>query len=938
MGEPTGPDSTWRDADGRPGLVAYLVALTAVVVSTVAWYFLEPQLGDTLIFSIYFAAIVVASWYGGLWPGVLAIVLSCISAKWFFISPIHSLHLSLEDTGAWIGILTFAVIGLILAGFSEALHRSRSRAQVLAEQRASAFQAAAEQRELLSVTLASIGDAVIATDDQGRISFLNSVAESLIGTTAQDATGRALRDVFHIINERTRAPVDDPCARVLQTGRVVGLANHTVLISKDGRERPIDDSAAPIKDKDGKVLGVVLIFRDATEHRGAQEANERLAAIVEHSGDAIIGKRLDGTITSWNAGAQRLYGFEPSEAIGQPIAMIVPPDRRNEQEEILARLRRGEHIERLETVRQRKDGTRIDVSITVSPIKNSYGEVIGASKIARDISAQKRAREILQRSEEMARFLGDASTSVAALVDVESSMQRLVRLCADWFADWCVFYLVDEQRRIQPIARAHCDPQKDSLLSELTTRYPHDWRDSSILARVLSDGAPECLPDIPPSLYDSAKDARHGQLIDELAPKSMIVVPLESRGRPIGVLELARSGQRPRFTSADFEIAQELARRAATALDNYHLYEELRRADRQKDDFLAMLAHELRNPLAAIDYATRLASISPDQAANASEIIHRQVRQLVRLIEDLLDVSRITRDKIELKREPIDAATLLNRAAGTARPTIDEHKHQLVIEAAPEEMPLFADPTRAEQIVVNLLTNAAKYTPEGGHITLQAFPDGDHIVIRVKDTGIGIPVEMLPRVFELFTQVNPQIDRSKGGLGIGLTVVRKLTEMHGGSISATSEGLGRGSEFTVRLPRDKDRVGKDVCPAPVEAGLRHGLRVLVVEDNVDTARSMSLLLDKAGCATKIAHDGVAALEAADSFQPEVVLLDIGLPGLDGYQVASRLRANAKHSGVQLIAVSGYGKEQDQQRSKVAGFDQHLVKPVDFNALLAMLAK
>jgi two-component system CheB/CheR fusion protein len=402
-------------------------------------------------------------------------------------------------------------------------------------------------------------------------------------------------------------------------------------------------------------------------------------------------------------------------------------------------------------------------------------------------------------------------------------------------------------------------------------------------------------------------------------------------------MELARSDAAAGFTADDFAIAQELARRAATAIDNSRLYEELRNADRQKDDFLAMLAHELRNPLAAIDYATRLSSISPEQATIAGDIIHRQVRQLVRLIEDLLDVSRITRDKIELKREPTDASTLVNRAAGTARPSIDEHKHRLTIEVAPEEMPVSVDPTRIEQVIVNLLTNAAKYTPPGGQITLQACPDDDHVVIKVKDTGIGIPTEMLPRVFELFTQVNPQIDRSKGGLGIGLTVVRKLTEMHGGSVSATSEGLGQGSEFTVRLPRSQGSPETDVCAIPV-AGPRQGLRVMVVEDNVDTARSMSQLLNKAGCSTKVVHDGVAALDSADEFQPEVVLLDIGLPGLDGYQVAQRLRADPRHRRVRIIAVSGYGKEQDQQRSKEAGCDDHLVKPVDFDSLLALLGE
>jgi CheY-like chemotaxis protein/two-component sensor histidine kinase len=300
-------------------------------------------------------------------------------------------------------------------------------------------------------------------------------------------------------------------------------------------------------------------------------------------------------------------------------------------------------------------------------------------------------------------------------------------------------------------------------------------------------------------------------------------------------------------------------------------------------------------------------------------------------------VSRITRDKIELQREPIDAATIVNRAAGTARPIIEKYRHQFKVEVAPKEMPLLADPTRAEQIVVNLLTNAAKYTPEGGEISLSAYPDNGDVVIKVRDSGIGIPKEMLPRVFELFTQVNPQIDRTKGGLGIGLTVVRRLTEKHGGTVSATSDGLGKGTEFTVRLPRNTDPAGRDLSAAQA-AGPPPGLRVLVVEDNVDTAAAMSQLLTQAGCDAKVVHDGPAALEAADAFRPQVVLLDIGLPGLDGYEVARRLRADSRNDGLLLVAISGYGQAKDQQRSKEAGFDRHVVKPVDFQSLLALLAE
>lgn len=347
-----------------------------------------------------------------------------------------------------------------------------------------------------------------------------------------------------------------------------------------------------------------------------------------------------------------------------------------------------------------------------------------------------------------------------------------------------------------------------------------------------------------------------------------------------------------------------------------------------------MLAHELRNPLAAIGYAMQLLSTSPDQISVATEITQRQVGQLAHLIDDLLDVSRITTNRIQLRKEPVDAGILVSRAVGTARPIIEQRHHRLVVDVASNEMPLFADPTRIEQVLVNLLANAGKYTPEGGEISVRAYPQDEHVLIKIKDSGVGIPQEMLTRVFELFTQVEPTLDRSQGGLGIGLTIVRHLTEMHGGTVSATSEGLGKGSEFSVRLPLTQLRAAES-APAATPA-VRPGLRVLVVEDNVDTARTMSLLLQQLGCATEEVHEGTAVLDAAKSFRPDAILLDIGLPGMDGYQIARLIRETPEIAHIRIIAVTGYGQQQDRERSLNAGFDHHLVKPVQFDALIAIL--
>jgi signal transduction histidine kinase len=366
----------------------------------------------------------------------------------------------------------------------------------------------------------------------------------------------------------------------------------------------------------------------------------------------------------------------------------------------------------------------------------------------------------------------------------------------------------------------------------------------------------------------------------------------------------------------------------------------LREADRQKDEFLAMLAHELRNPLAAVNNAVTVLKLSSDEESRnwASDVVERQVRQLVRLIDDLLDVSRITSGKIRLRKDYVDAGSILDQAVESARPLIDERRHTLAISIERGQLPLHVDVTRVEQIVLNLLTNAAKYTESGGHIWLTAKPEGDQVVIRIRDDGIGIPPEKLPDMFRLFSQGDRSLARSEGGLGIGLTIVQKLSEMHGGSVDARSEGPGKGSEFIVRLPLAR---APRESRSKVQSGLHpsaKGYRILVVDDNVDTARGMMRLLKLLGNDAIAVHDGRAALEAARTFRPDFVLLDIGLPDMDGYQVAATLREDDIFKDSVIIAISGYGQDEDRRRSLAGGFNHHLVKPVDFDALISLLGR
>jgi PAS domain S-box-containing protein len=377
----------------------------------------------------------------------------------------------------------------------------------------------------------------------------------------------------------------------------------------------------------------------------------------------------------------------------------------------------------------------------------------------------------------------------------------------------------------------------------------------------------------------------------------------------------------------------------ATDLTEQKEHLDLQEASRRKDEFLAMLAHELRNPLAPIRnglQVMRMAGTDGALVERMRDMMDRQLTQLVRLVDDLLDVSRITRGKIELRKERVCLAAVIESALETSHPLVEAAKHRLSVDLPPDPLAVTGDFTRLAQVVSNLLNNSAKYTPEGGRVWVSAAREGDRAAIRVRDDGTGISADMLPTVFDLFTQVDRTIDRAQGGLGIGLTLVRRLVEMHGGSVEARSDGAGRGSEFVVRLPLASGEAAPEPPPPSTAAGSKV-LRVLVVDDNRDSADSLAMLLELLGHETRVANDGPGALRAAEEFGPEVVFLDIGLPGMDGYEVARRLRLDPHRRGLILAAMTGWGQEEDRRRSREAGFDQHLVKPVSPEAIQAVLA-
>lgn len=545
-----------------------------------------------------------------------------------------------------------------------------------------------------------------------------------------------------------------------------------------------------------------------------------------------------------------------------------------------------------------------------------------------------------EHAEETLTFLAHASTNLAALVDRHSALQQAARLPVPFLADWCVVYVIDEHGTIDYHAHAHRDPQLDSLLSQMLSKFPLDWNSNTATVQALRTGKSVLMDNLPEPLLSSfTQSDEHREMVRVLGPRAVISVPLKIREKTIGVIGLVSCDTNRRYTQREVEIAESLAVRVAVAVDNARLFYAVKEASRQKDEFLAMLAHELRNPLAAIRYAVAIGQMTAGETTDDTfDIIDRQTQNLAHLIEDLLDVSRISRDKITLRKEAVDVAVIVNGAAATVRPLLTDKNHELRLELTSEPVYVLADPTRAEQIVANLLTNAAKYTNSGGRVTVRAQTVEDQAVIQVIDTGIGLPPELLTRVFDLFAQADRTLDRSEGGLGIGLTVARKLAEMHGGDITADSEGLGKGSIFTVRLPiseqlpADGHRPQRNFDRSSVPPQ-----RILVVDDNRDTASACARLLKSMNHEVQTAYDGLGALEMTRTFKPQVIFLDIGLPGMNGFEVAKTLRDEGLINEV-IVAVSGYGQPEDRERSRQAGFDDHLVKPVHQDALIAVLQR
>ena len=518
-------------------------------------------------------------------------------------------------------------------------------------------------------------------------------------------------------------------------------------------------------------------------------------------------------------------------------------------------------------------------------------------------------------------FLARVGAILGKSLDLQVTVSDAVKLAVPALADRAEIVQLEASSGQWEVAS--CADGSEPVSQKFSSLEPLGAEVASAIQRVLAAGTLESLP-------------------ESADPPAILVLPLAARKHTIAAMVLSRASSGRSFQPADVSMADAMASRTAIALDNARLYKDLAEADRQKNEFLSMLAHELRNPLAPIRNAVTVlrhrSGDNPD-AVRAQDVIDRQVSHLVRLVDDLLDVSRITRGKIQLKLQEVDVASVVNAAVETSRPHMDALGHQFTVHLPSQPLYIQADEARMAQVLSNLLNNAAKFTPPGGSVSFDISSQGPEVVFQIRDTGIGIPPEMLNGIFDLFTQVERSIERSQGGLGIGLTLVQRIVQMHGGVVEAKSQGPGLGSEFTVRIP-----AVETVATAPAPTGNNGseslssaaGLRLLIVDDNVDSADSLAWLLRLSGHQTRIAYDGLAALEAARTFRPQAIVLDLGLPGLDGFAVARQLRQEPAGETL-LLALSGYGRAEDLERSREAGFDHHFIKPVNVAALLETLA-
>jgi PAS domain S-box-containing protein len=794
----------------------------------------------------------------------------------------------------------------------------------------------------------SSDEAIISTDLDAIITSWNPSAERIYGYSAREAIGKP-NDLI--------IPADGRDEEAETRRRVLGGHSvpryDTVRVRKDGVRIDMSLAAAPLRDSGGEIVGVAKISCDISEQKRSDRLQaeslavaRRLAAIVESTDDAIIGLDLGGAIRAWNRAAEEMYGYTVDEAIGRPITITLPAERQLEEGTFLDRIKRGERIVGFETVRCRKGGDCFPVSLTISPIYDEHGSVVGASKIARDITERKRALE-------RAAFLTEASAVLAGSLEYGTTLKAVANLAVPTIADWCAVDILAEEDKLERVAVAHVDPAKLELARTIRARY-EDANSPFSPRYVVRTGAPALAKEISDDMIVAAAhgDAERLAMIRSLGLRSYMVVPLMAHGRPLGALTLGTAQSGRLYTEDDFRFAQELAFRAALAVENARAYQEAQTANRLKDEFLATLSHELRTPLNAILGYTRLLKsgmIGSEKQSQALVTMERNASALTQIVEDILDVSRIISGKIRLNIQPVDVSDVVKSAVETMTPAADAKQIRVQTILDSGAGPISGDPDRLQQVVWNLISNAVKFTAKQGIVQVRVERINSHVEIVVSDTGIGIAPDFLPHIFERFRQADSGTTRAHGGIGLGLAIVRNLVELHGGTIHVVSGGKDQGTTFRVRLPlmivhpeQASDRRTHTTARTPADGGALprlDGLRVLTVDDDGDARALVRETLEAAGAAVTAADSVAQAIDALGAVRPDVLLADIGMAGSDGFDLIQRVRTSdiPQVREVPAAALTAYARAEDRMHALQAGFQMHLAKPVDPAELIVAVA-
>jgi PAS domain S-box-containing protein len=722
-----------------------------------------------------------------------------------------------------------------------------------------------------------------------------------------------------------------------------------------------------------------------------ESARAHLAAIIDSSEDGIISKTLEGIVLSWNKGAQRLFGYTSQEMIGQSITRIIPPEDQHEEVEILAKIRRGERIERYQAIRIHKAGHPLNISLTISPVRDASGKIVGAAKIAHDITASKQAQKALEEEARALETLNRLGEAVAAQMDLDEVVQMITDAATELSgaAFGAFFYnVLDQNKESYRLYTLSGAPR------EAFARFPMPRATGVFAATFKGEGIVRS--------GNIKLDPRYGKNSPytgmppgHLPVSSYLAVPVVSRtGEVIGGLFFGHPAENV-FTARSERLVAGIAAQASIAIDKARLFQGLQRelhartaveealrlseaqlkqvvmereqllqseryarseAERlshMKDEFLATLSHELRTPLNAIQgWATllRQREVTVEDRARGLEAIERNVRAQAQIVSDLLDMSRIISGKIHLEVQPISLHEVIHNAIEAVRASADAKKLRIHTLLDSGIGFVRGDPSRLQQILWNLLTNAVKFTPAGGRIQVVLERVNSHVEIVVEDTGIGIRADFLPFVFERFRQADSATTRRHGGLGIGLSIVKTLVELHGGSVRVKSAGENRGTTFVVALPVShvtEEEVGRSqrlpVLADPLEAielPDLNGAFVLIVDDEPDGRQLMVRILEGRGARVTAVAAGAEALEMLKGQQFDILVSDIGMPGLDGYELMRRARSldsSRSRGPIPAIAVTAYARADDRQRSLLAGYQMHLAKPIEARELVAGIA-